>query len=353
MSRPIIVIGSMGSGTTLLRLMLDSHPNIMIAQETGFLRAAQAQYHIPFWKFGHEWLDRIGMTEQELDVAVGAFYDDFFSAAAAKRGATRWGDKTPYHVHHMELAARIFPEAQFVATVRQPGAVARSMNRFHWDWAKGIQHWTNSNQAMVDQGMELGDRFFLIRYEDLVTDTEPVMREVLDFLDEPWDPQVLEHHKVQDGRAEGGTRASDPVDTARMSRWLGEVTPGQVDRLRKATAGQARLFGYDPEVGQPVARLNRADRNAFGLNGKQLAVQFDQCQPIPRREVKPMFENRLYTPESMAAELAKAYSAGIRGGRIRPAYRDLAEVDLPARKPARSRVARARRKVARMVNPDQ
>ena len=61
-----MVIGSMGSGTTLLRLMLDSHPNIMIAQETGFLRAAQAQYFIPFWKFGGEWLSRIGMEEPEL-----------------------------------------------------------------------------------------------------------------------------------------------------------------------------------------------------------------------------------------------------------------------------------------------
>lgn len=347
-----MVIGSMGSGTTLLRLMLDSHPNIMIAQETGFLRAAQAQYHIPFWKFGGEWLSRIGMTEDELDVAVGRFYDDFFSAAAAKRGAGRWGDKTPYHVHHMALAARIFPDAQFVATVRQPGAVARSMDRFHWDWSKGIQHWSHSNQAMVDNGIDLADRFHLIRYEDLVTDTESVMREVLDFLDEPWDPRVLEHHKVQDGRAEGGTRANDPIDTARMARWLGEVSPAEVDQLVTATKAQARLFGYDPAAGTPVARLNRQDRTAYGITGDQLKVQFEECQPIPRKDVQPMFENRLYTPESMAVELRKAYAAGISGGRVRPAYRNLVESGMAKKRRPRGKVARMRRKISRAVSPD-
>jgi hypothetical protein len=347
-----MVIGSMGSGTTLLRLMLDSHPNIMIAQETGFLRAAQAQYFIPFWKFGGEWLDRIGMTEPELDEAVGRFYDGFFGAAAAKRGASRWGDKTPYHVHHMDLAARIFPDAQFVATVRQPGAVARSMDRFHWDWTKGIQHWSHSNQAMVDSAVGLGQRFHLIRYEDLVTDTEQVMREVLGFLDEPWDDRVLHHHTIQDGRAEGGTRASDPIDTARMARWLAEVSPAQVDQLVQSTKAQARLFGYDPAQGEPVARLNRQDRSALGITGDQLKAQFDECQPIPRRSVNPMFENRLYTPASMAEELRKAYTAGISGGRVRPAYRPLVEAELPRRRRPRGRMVRLRRRVSRAVSPD-
>ncbi len=342
----------MGSGTTLLRLMLDSHPNIMIAQETGFMRAAQAQYFIPFWKFGGEWLSRIGMEEPELDAAVGRFYDDFFSAAAAKRGATRWGDKTPYHVHHMALATRIFPDAQFIATVRQPGAVARSLDRFHWDWSKGIQHWCNSNQAMVDGGVELGERFRLIRYEDLVTDTEAVMREVVEFLDEPWDQRVLQHHTVQGGRAEGGTRASDPIDTARMARWMAEVTPAEVDQLDKSTKAQARVFGYDPGAGAPVARLNRQDRTSLGISGDELKIQLAECQPIPRRDVRPMFENRPYTPESMADELRKAYAAGVSGGRVRPAYRHMVEADMPRRRRARGRLARVRRKLSRAVSPD-
>ena len=182
-SGPVVVMGSMGSGTTIMRLMLDTHPNLMIARETGFMRAVNAQYHIPFWQFGDVWLERIGMSEEELDAAVGRFYNDVFGQAAAKRGARRWGDKTPFHVHHMDRAARIFPDARFVGTVRHPGAVANSVrNRFGWAWSSGIRTWLNSNQAMIDSGMRLGDRFHLVRYEDLVTDTETALREVLDFL---------------------------------------------------------------------------------------------------------------------------------------------------------------------------
>ncbi len=353
MQKPIFVIGSMGSGTTLLRLMLDSHPNIMIAQETGFLRALMAQYYIPFWKFGGEWLERIDMSEAELDDAARSFYDDVFSRAAAKRGATRWGDKTPYHVHHMELAARVFPDAQFIATVRHPGAVANSVGRFKWDWNKGIEHWTHSNQNMTDAGMTLGDRFHLIRYEDLVTDTEPVLREVLDFLGEPWKDEVLAHHEVQPGGvAEGGTKASDPVDTARMAKWRGSVNDKQMARLVKRADSQARIFGYRAADPLPVEPLGLPGTDLSGVTGDGLRQRFEAAEPVRRVNIKTTFENRPFTVNSMAEELRKAYVAGMNGGRVRPAYRKEVEADLPPRKDSDSTVAKVRRRAARVINPD-
>ncbi len=45
---PIFIIGAMGTGSTLLRLMLDSHDDIAIPQETGFMRAYNAHQYIPF-----------------------------------------------------------------------------------------------------------------------------------------------------------------------------------------------------------------------------------------------------------------------------------------------------------------
>ena len=230
------------------------------------MRALMANYHIPFWQFGDVWLDRIDMTEAELDEAVRRFYTDVFGKAAAKQGARRWGDKTPFHVHHMRRAGRIFPDAQFVATVRHPGAVANSMKRFGWSWKAGIRTWLNSNQAMIDSGIELGDRMYLIRYEDLVSDTEAVMREVLDFLGEPWDDRVLSHHEEKSGRAEGGTKADEPVDTARIARWTESVSNEQMRRLVSRTQGLAPAFGYDPADPMPVAALNdRSD--SIGMTG--------------------------------------------------------------------------------------
>ena len=38
-------------------------------------------------------------------------------------------------------------------------------------------------------------RYYEVRYEQLVNDTEWTLRELLDFLGEPWDPVVLEYDK--------------------------------------------------------------------------------------------------------------------------------------------------------------
>jgi protein-tyrosine sulfotransferase len=344
---PVFVMGSMGSGTTITRLMLDTHPNLMIARETGFMRALMANYHIPFWQFGDVWLDRIDMTEAELDEAVRRFYDDVFGKAAAKQGAGRWGDKTPFHVHHMRRAGRIFPDAQFVATVRHPGAVANSMKRFGWSWKAGIRTWLNSNQAMIDSGIELGDRMYLIRYEDLVSDTEAVMREVLDFLGEPWDDRVLSHHEEKSGRAEGGTKADEPVDTARIARWTESVSNEQMRRLVSRTQGLAPAFGYDPADPMPVAALNdRSD--SIGMTGTEFARKYEELAP-PRVEYRAVFENRLYTQLSMAEELEQANLAGRDLRPIRPPYQGMVE---QPETPSRTMPARIRRRVSRIINPD-
>lgn len=327
--------------------MLDTHPNLMIARETGFMRAAMANYNIPFWQFGDVWLERIGMSEAELDESVRRFYNDVFGRAAAKQGARRWGDKTPFHVHHMRAAARIFPDAQFVATVRHPGAVANSMKRFGWSWKAGIRTWLNSNQAMIDSGIELGNRFYLVRYEDLVSDTRGTMAEILNFLGEPWDERVLSHHEQKSGRAEGGTRAEEPVDTARIARWAESATQEQMRRLASRAEGLAPVFGYQPTDPLPTAALNDHG-DSIGMSGVELARKYQELAP-PRIDYRPAFENRLYTQLSMAEELEQANVAGRDLRPIRQPYQGLVEkLDTPSR----TMPARIRRRMSRIINPD-
>ena len=361
MARPIFVVGSMGSGTTLVRLMLDSHPNIMIAKETGFMRSVSAIKSIPYWNAKDKWVKRIGVTGQELDRAIEAFYDEVFSLAASKQGASRWGDKTPFHVEFIEAAARIFPEAVFVGTVRHPGAVANSVGRFGWSWKKGVKHWCTANERLLDGGIAVGDRLRLWRYEDLVRSPEAVMREVLAFVDEPWDPIVLEHHLYQSGRAEGGTVAHDPVDTARISKWADTVSDRDLDRLVSVAAPLADLFGYDVRQGVPARPMVGALPSGLGAGAGSWSDHSDRIGAIPRQSEGRTFENSMYTQRDLAVELGAAYELGAKGGRIRMPYRDMLPVSrggtLPAEPsglpagPAPLSV-RARRRLARMVNPD-
>src|SRR4051812_47122916 len=128
---PIFIIGAMGSGTTLLRLMLDSHEHIAIPHETGFMRTYKAMRFVPFKWTGHGWAQRIGWSKEEFDAELGAFYDRIFRRYADEHGARRWGEKTPLHTWHIWTMARVFPESVFVGLVRHPGAsVASNMRRF-------------------------------------------------------------------------------------------------------------------------------------------------------------------------------------------------------------------------------
>ncbi|MGH3665454.1 MAG: sulfotransferase family protein, partial [Egibacteraceae bacterium] len=248
---PIFVVGAMGSGTTLMRLILDSHEHIAIAQETGFMRAVLANKWIPFWKFGGEWYGRLGLSEDDLDAQLRDFYGGLFGRFAQQQGKRRWGDKTPYHTWHTREAARVFPDAVFVGTVRHPGAVASSLhNRFRYDWPKSVGHWLRSNTELVHRAGDLGRRFALCRYEDLVLEPEATIRELLAWLGEPWSSQVLEHHLVHGQRGtlakvEGRTRSTDPIDASRIATWSEGMDDEGYWQLRRRAAPLGAFFGYD------------------------------------------------------------------------------------------------------------
>jgi Sulfotransferase family len=246
---PIFVVGSMRSGSTLLRLILDSHPRIAVGAETGFMGAVSSTKRIPNWKYGAEWYERINWSEAELDERLRDFYSGMFARYAAERGKARWGEKTPFHTEHMSTMAEIFPSSVFVGLVRHPGAVASSLRAsFHYTFAEALDYWTATNLAMVEGGRSLGDRFVLCRYEDLVTDAEPVLREVMSTVGEEFSPDLLRHHDVQQLQGaprvvEGSTNTRDPVDARRAHRWTENLTTD--DRLALERTGQlAGFFGY-------------------------------------------------------------------------------------------------------------
>ena len=146
--RPIFIIGAMGSGTTLLRLVLDSHPNIAIPQETGFMRGYDAIRYTPFKWSGHNWTGRLGWSEDERDALLAATYGRLFSRHAEQQGKAHWGEKTPLHIWHVDDMARLWPQAQFVGVVRHPGAsVASNMRRFNQRLARSRSRPTRCTTA--------------------------------------------------------------------------------------------------------------------------------------------------------------------------------------------------------------
>ena len=263
---PLFILGSQGSGSTLLRLMLDAHPNIAIPQETGFLRLVTAHRWVPFWELGGNWHQRLGMTDADLDRRLGEMYGGMFAAYAAQQGKRRWGEKTPFHMWHIEDMVRLFPDAVFIGIVRHPlSAIASVSRRFDRKMHRAIGHWTGTTRELVHQSASLGDRLRVVRYEELTRSPEPVLRELLGWLGEPWSDDVLAHHVVSRRShgttvVEGNTRADQPVDAGRIDKWQDWLGEADRQRVSDKTLPWARFLGYGDVPGAPLVPLTSDGR---------------------------------------------------------------------------------------------
>ncbi|MEO8106703.1 MAG: sulfotransferase [Actinomycetes bacterium] len=312
---PIFVVGGMRSGTTLLRLMLDSHPSISIGSETGFMGAAAAVKKIPGWRNGAEWYHRIGWSEPELDERLREFFGGMFHRHAQEEGKIRWGEKTPFHTLHMPAMAEIFPDAVFVGILRHPGGAVSSLNQsFHYSVDAAARYWSETNAALIQNGADLGDRFLLCRYEDLVATPEPVTRGLMTWLDEEWTPTLVEHHKAQRERnaprlVDGGTVAHDAIDPKRAERWLDQLSTNDLALLDDVCGPLAAICGYDIGSPQPTPGRLNPPADAWLISGSSLAQSRDVWQEAaelpPQEFVIPLDA----TVEDMAARAFKAEAA--------------------------------------------
>ena len=309
-NRPIFVVGTMRSGSTLFRLILDAHPNIAISEETGFMGGLAAAKQIPNWARGRNWFERLGFSEQEFDVRLREFYAGMFERYARSQGKDRWGEKTPFHSAHIEQMATIFPDAVFVAIVRHPGAVAQSLvEKFHYEASDAVTYWTSTNKEILRRGIELADdRFALLRYEDLVEHPEETLRELVDFLDEPWSDDLLRHNDVQAARgtpriSAGSTRTRDAISTQLAHRWADSMADGMRQMLESTAAPLARFFGYEPtEPGAPGALV---PPNAEGR--RRLLTRAALAQRLAGPDAVSLDDDAetVIMPDMSPAELAK------------------------------------------------
>ncbi len=308
---PIFVMGSMGTGTTLLRLVLDSHHAIAIPPETGFMRAYKANRFIPFKWTGRNWAKRLGWSDEELDVELRHFYDRLFMRYVEQHGKRRWGEKTPLHIWHWDAMARVFPDAVFVAIVRHPGAsIASNMNRWKFGLTRASDHFERYTRELLRMTAVQRKRTVLLRYEDLLLQPEPVLRELIAWLGEEWTDDVLAHHKVQAGRGgkevvEGRNRVSDPLDVSRISKWTKTLGEGRQVRLDERFGRLVEFLGYsmtDPAVLDPINE--RGDVLTSGADIRKRMKAFKDLDLMTKGGV-PRFEH-YYHPRSWTLETPDA-----------------------------------------------
>jgi protein-tyrosine sulfotransferase len=256
--RPIFVIGCPRSGTTLMRLMLDSHPSIACPPETFFLLDLAKLWASDDTRKG---LAEIGYDSQHFQRKLREFAAYFLQGYAESRGKLRIAEKTPHHVACLDFIEELFgPNAQYIMLYRHPFDVASSM--FHHltiDWHPVVgrytengenkyigyaRFWADHAQKMIEFELANPGRCVRVRYEDLVQDAEAVLRSIFEFLGEAWSPDVLAYYDQGHDLGRGDRKAlMQKGIRASRGNWE-QLNPDLLRQMRMIVEAPARELGY-------------------------------------------------------------------------------------------------------------
>src|SRR2546423_7384695 len=258
-----IIVGSPRSGTTLLRFMLDSHTQVAIPPETGFLsfkpkpwwqgdklREKFFRAIINYPKPEPAWPD-FEIPEEVFRAALNEInpftlsegYRTFYRLYAARFGKSRWGDKTPLYCYELETIRRVLPEARFIHLIRDGRDAALSLRKMWFSPGQKIEtqaaYWRRCVLAARRAG--LGRRDYLeVRYEDLILQTQETLARICAHLDLGYEEAMLSYYTHTPARLREHKRRSGPDGSIQLTQ---EQRLRQQERTMEQPA-PARVFAW-------------------------------------------------------------------------------------------------------------
>jgi len=298
---PVFIVGYYKSGTSLLRNLLDGHPELVVLPSEGryFSLFVPRFRHLskgeqvaklsaiwikrlvcptgqpPFWLLGRtpengrcpyvgfvqylrawaRWVHGYGNGDLLLALMLTYYAVSSYMAGGTGRPC-HWVEKTPTNEFRVGEMLACFPRARFVHIVRDPRAVVSARQSMEDKKAEAPHHLLADLYA-VRRSLSAGwgnmaklggERYHLLKYEDLVQEPERVMTHLADFMGIEFTEALLV--PTECGRAAVANSAYDQGrsvgDIHRMSleRYKEQLSAEELALTAGLTGRQARLYGY-------------------------------------------------------------------------------------------------------------
>jgi Sulfotransferase family len=283
-----VIVGAPRSGTTLLRMMLDAHPNLAIPPETGFLTADPASLQRLSPRQFADYIEQFppGATAwQDFRIPSPVWHDTleniepfspanafraFYRLYAARFSKTRWGDKTPLHVFGMEQIGNMLPESRFIHVIRDGRDVALSWRKTWFAPGQDMETLASHWKQWVTAGQSSRKRdghYVEIRYEELIQETASVLQRICEYIALDFQPAMLnyfeksparlaEHaeRRRSDGtlivsreqRLEQQRRVANPPSSERVQAWRATLTRAEREAFASVAGDLLEALGYEP-----------------------------------------------------------------------------------------------------------
>jgi len=282
-----VIVGSPRSGTTLLRSMVDAHPEIAIPPETGFAVAVtqlpsdeglrlrffetltQFPPDAPSW--GDFEIDAETFWQQLTRISPFSVTEGlrcFYRCYADRFGKQRWGDKTPMYCCHLQTIEQVLPEAHFVHIIRDGRDAALSLRNLWFSPGRDMEtlarHWVRDVATAREQGRKCR-KYMEVRYEDLVSGSRQVVMDVCNFVELLYHPAMekyyertpdrLREHKArvrpdgsvvvsQEQRHQQQQLTLQPPDSSRAFNWRTSMTSEDRSAFEEVAAPLLQELGY-------------------------------------------------------------------------------------------------------------
>lgn len=263
--RPVFVVGTSRSGTTLIHQLLASHSRVVGIYETSILQRVDTRKR-PL----EAQVRRIARSHEEARIVLDyfarafqgvparnvdpyRFLDAYGQAHCAHFRRAAYVEKTPVHAHFIAgLLARV-PDSRVVIVMRDPRAIVASRLRTPRisrgkaaHLPRKLQFYLNLSSVMFTfreldrwsppQGL-LGERVSFVRYEDVVTRPEEALSGLFQSLGLPWEP-VHTGIRPLDLRLEArdrlglmnssfGRKRLETVTSTSLVNWTGTLSPSE------------------------------------------------------------------------------------------------------------------------------
>lgn len=292
---PIFIGGSHKSGTTLLRNLLDGHESLNVLPGDGHgIRYAERLYSIdaghhefaivntilhctampiageqPRWVLGSAPLDYVRVGEvvrqqlgdgaanakQILDIFAYSF-EELSLPANLTQLSRKWVEKSTNNIEDACRLLRLYPRAKFLHIVRHPGAIIAAQKRKQS--LKNREYSLIRELETIHQSMRYGlsnmrcignVQYYIVRFEDLVSDTENVMRGIAKFLDISYaeifiQPTVFGKYAGSNTSRFNERTKPAGVDPVTSERWMTELSSDEVNLIDGFFAGVLNCYSY-------------------------------------------------------------------------------------------------------------
>jgi hypothetical protein len=205
--KPIFIVCSASSGSTLLSNLLSKHPNVLIGPEMyvfdkkeiygdykevknnirkwlkkGLLTKGQV-YEKAFF-FNKEFYnldDEKILSLFERNDNIKHVVDELFSGVMAEYGSNVWGEKTGSNGYCLKEIIKLYPNAKIIHLIRNPIDAIASVSKRNSSIYNATEHYIYNNVKSLD--MESFSNYKRVKYEDLVSSPINTMADIFEFVE--------------------------------------------------------------------------------------------------------------------------------------------------------------------------